>query len=138
MEKRYDISDRIKDIEWGYNVNVETIPNQIESLKFAKQLLENIKKEILIILASPSTFFRMENNIGFGNIEKLTHHGVKVKILIPWNNEIKEKINNIQIRYPKIEFRLLQSRTEYYIGTTIIDTQSFDTRSKGRLKKQVY
>ena len=44
MEKRYDISDRIKDIEWGYNVNVETIPNQIESLRFAKQLLENVKK----------------------------------------------------------------------------------------------
>ena len=47
MEKRYDISERIKDIERGYNVNEETIPNQIESLKFAKQLLENIKKEIL-------------------------------------------------------------------------------------------
>jgi len=79
----------------------------------------------------------MENNIGFGNLENLTHHGVKVKILIPWNNEIKEKINNIKIIYPKIDFRLLQSRTESYIGITIIDNQRVlvqevkdDTKSK--------
>ena len=136
-KKGIDINNRIKDIEKGYYINVETIPNPIESLKFAKQLLENVKEEILVILASSSTFFRMETNIGFGNLEKLTHHGVKVKILIPWDNENKEKIDSIKIKYPDIEFRLLQSRTDSYIGITIIDTQRVliqevkdDTKSK--------
>jgi hypothetical protein len=129
-KKGIDINNRIKDIEKGYHINIETIPNSIESLKFAKQLLENVKEEILIILASSSTFFRLENNIGFENLEKLTHHGIKVKILIPWDNENKEKIDSIKIKYPDIEFRLLESRTESYIGITIIDNQSFSTRSK--------
>ena len=33
-KKGIDIQDRIKDIEEGYNINVETIPNSKESLKF--------------------------------------------------------------------------------------------------------
>ncbi len=70
-KKGIDIQDRVKDIEDGYNFIIETIPNSKESLEFSKELLENVKNEILVMLASSSTFFRFENNIGYNALEKL-------------------------------------------------------------------
>ena len=64
-KKGIDIQDRIKEIEEGYNFNIETISNPIESLKFSKELLQTVKEEILIMLASSSAFFRIEKNIGY-------------------------------------------------------------------------
>ncbi|HEX5519098.1 MAG TPA: hypothetical protein VFX18_01530, partial [Candidatus Nitrosocosmicus sp.] len=46
-KKGIDVQHRIKDIEEGYNVNIETIPNPIESLKFYKEILQTVKNEIL-------------------------------------------------------------------------------------------
>ena len=59
-KKGIDIEDRIKEIEKGYNFTIETISNSIESLKFSKELLQAVKEEMLIMLASSSSFFRIE------------------------------------------------------------------------------
>ena len=64
-KKGIDIEDRIKEIEEGYNFTIETISNSKESLKFSKELLQTVKKEMLIMLASSSSFFRIEKNIGY-------------------------------------------------------------------------
>jgi hypothetical protein len=71
-----DANQRIKDIEGGYVLNIETISNSIESLKFSKELLQKVKNEILIMLASSSTFFRFENSIGFNALEDLAHQNI--------------------------------------------------------------
>ncbi len=65
----------IDDIEKRRYANVETIPNSRESLKFAKELGDCTKNEISIILTSASTFFRIENNIGFKSFEELANNG---------------------------------------------------------------
>ena len=121
-----DIHDRIKDLEKGYNLNIETIPNPKESLKFYKEMLQKTNKEILIILASSSAFFRIEKNIGYNTLEELSYHNIKVKVLIPLKTELKDQINYIKTKYPRIEFRTLQSYMESFIGLTIIDKQSFN------------
>ena len=92
-------------------------------MKFYKELLQTVKNEILIMLASSSSFFRIDRNIGYGNLEKLTYENIKVKILFPMKVESQEQINEIITRYPRIEFRILQSKMESFIGLTIIDKQ---------------
>jgi K+-sensing histidine kinase KdpD len=118
-----DANQRIKDIEGGYVLNIETISNSIESLKFSKELLQKVKNEILIMLASSSTFFRFENSIGFNALENLAHQNIQVKVLIPSKIELQNEINQIIKKYHKIEFRLLHSDNEPFIGITIIDRQ---------------
>ncbi len=111
-KKGIDIEDRIKEIEKGYNFTIETISNSIESLKFSKELLQAVKEEMLIMLASSSSFFRMEKNIGISVLENLADQNIKVKVLIPSQIELHDKINQIRQKYAKIDFRLLPSNNE--------------------------
>ena len=122
-KKGVDVKDRIKDIEEGNYANVEIIPNPKESLKFATELYNIAKNEILIMLSTAAAFFRMENNIGFKTFENLTHNGIQVKILIPLRIELQDEINLFKTKYPKIEFRNLQNTLESRIGIAIIDRE---------------
>ncbi|MGN6709694.1 MAG: hypothetical protein ACTHKF_10145, partial [Candidatus Nitrosocosmicus sp.] len=110
----------------GYNVSIETIPNPIESLKFYKEILQTVKNEILRMLASSSAFFHIENYIGYYILEKMALQNIKVKILFSSKIEFQNQIDNLKAKYPKIEYRILQSRLNSSIGLTIIDKQSFN------------
>jgi two-component system, OmpR family, sensor histidine kinase VicK len=122
-KKGIDIQDRIKEIEEGYSFNIEMILNPIESLKFYKESLQTIKKEILIMLASSSGFFRIEKNIRYDTLEKLAYKDIKVKILFPMKMSLEHKINKLKAKYPKIDFGILHNSLESSIGLTIIDKQ---------------
>jgi signal transduction histidine kinase len=122
-KKGTDIHERIKDIEEGYNFSIETISNPKESLNFSKQIIQTVKSEILIMFASSSSFFRFENNIAFNALKELPYHNIKVKILIPVKIELFDEIKSVKIKYPQIEFRILQNDTDSFIGITIIDKQ---------------
>ena len=103
---------RMKDIEKGTFVNVELIPNREESIKVFNGLFKDANKEILIILSSANAFFRIDDNIGFKEIEDLAYCGVKAKILIPLRIEIQDRINQFISKYQKIDFRYLQNTLE--------------------------
>ncbi len=107
----------------GYNFNIETISNSKESLNLSKELIETVKYEILLIIASSSAFFRLEKNIGYRNLEELAYQNIKVKILIPSKTDLQDKINQVTSKYPKIEFRILQISNGPIVGVTIIDRQ---------------
>jgi hypothetical protein len=59
-KKGIDIQERIKEIDEGYAFNIEIISNSKKSLNLSKKLIEMIKCEILLIIASSSAFFRLE------------------------------------------------------------------------------
>ncbi|MGN6630549.1 MAG: sensor histidine kinase, partial [Candidatus Nitrosocosmicus sp.] len=122
-KKGIDINDRIKEIKKGNFANVDVIPNPKESIKVFKELFNGTKKEILIILSSANAFFRIDENTGFKEIEKLAHDGIKAKILIPLRIELQNKINLVIDKHPNIEFRYLQNALETLIGITIIDRE---------------
>ena len=123
-KKGIDIQERIKEIEEGYTFNIETISNSKESLNLSKKLIETVKYEILLIIASSSAFFRIEKNIGYRNLEELAYQNIKVKILIPSKTDNQDKINQVISKYPKIEFRILQISNGPLVGITIVDRQS--------------
>lgn len=122
-KKGIDVQDRIKEIEEGHIFNIDITPRPKESLKFYEELLKTVKEEILMMLASSSAFFRIENNIGYSALEELVYNNIKVKILFPLKIDLEDKINHIKSLYPKIEFRVLQNSSESFIRITIIDIQ---------------
>ncbi|MGN6346855.1 MAG: ATP-binding protein [Candidatus Nitrosocosmicus sp.] len=136
-KKGIEVQERIREIEEGYSFNIETIPNPTESLRFYKELLKSVKNELLIMLASSSAFFRIENNVGYNTLEKIADQDIKVKILFPMKIDLQEKINQLKAKYSKIDFVILPSSLESSIGITIIDKQRVlitevkdDTKSK--------
>lgn len=122
-KKGIDINERIKDIEEGHYVNIDLIPNPKESLKIFQELFYGIKSEVLLMLSSTNAFFRIEHNKDFYACEKLTHQGITVKVLIPLKIDLFEKINQITLKYPKIEFRYFNTHYEPFIGITVIDRE---------------
>jgi signal transduction histidine kinase len=87
-------------------------------------MLQTVKSEILIMLASSSAFLRIEKNIGYKFLEELTHQNIKVKILFPSSKiEFQKQVDKFKLNYPRIEFRTLQSKFNSFIGLTIIDKQ---------------
>jgi hypothetical protein len=102
----------MKDIEKGTFVDVKLIPNREESIKVFNGLFKDAIKEILIILSSANAFFRIDDNIGFKEIEDLAYYEVKAKILIPLRIEIQDRINQFISKYQKIDFRYLQNTLE--------------------------
>ena len=81
-----DAKSRIKDIKEGRYINVELIPNPIESLKFVSELNKSAKEEILILLSSEMGFLRTEKNGGFKYLNEIASNGIKVKVLTPLNS----------------------------------------------------
>ena len=122
-KKGIDIHERIKDIEEGHYVKIDLIPNPKESLKIFQELFHGIKSEVLLMLSSTNAFFRIEHNKDFYACEKLTHRGITVKVLIPLKIDLLEKINQITLKYPKIEFRYFNTHHEPFIGITVIDRE---------------
>ena len=122
-KKGIDINERIKDIEEGHYVEIDLIPNPKESLKIFQDLFHGIKSEVLLMLSSTNAFFRIEHNKDFYACEKLTHRGITVKVLIPLKIDLLEKINQITLKYPKIEFRYFNTHHEPFIGITVIDRE---------------
>ncbi|MDQ6723940.1 MAG: ATP-binding protein [Thermoproteota archaeon] len=116
-----DAKSRIKDIKEGRYINVELIPNPIESLKFVSELNKSAKEEILILLSSEMGFLRTEKNGGFRYLNKIASNGIKVKVLTPSKFTTENKIADqiIKSKYPHIEFRNLQS-TYHAINRIII------------------
>src|SRR6476620_6932996 len=122
-KKGIDIEERINDIEEGHYVNVDLIPNPKESLIIFQELFYGIKSEVLLMLSSTNAFFRIEHNKDFYACEKLTHRGITVKVLIPLKIDLLEKINQITLKYPKIEFRYIFTHNEPFIGITVLDRE---------------
>jgi len=62
-------------------------------------------------------------DIGYKILEQLANYKIKVKILFPTKIDLKYTIYQIKTKYPTIDFRILPSSLESFIGLTIIDKQ---------------
>ena len=118
-----DIHDRIKDVEEGYFINVDTISNPKESINVFCDLFNTAKKEILMILSSVNSIDRIESNNDFDNIERLTYKGIKIKIMIPTNTKLQHKIDELKSKYPTVEFSSFNVTNEPFIGITVVDRE---------------
>jgi two-component system sensor histidine kinase VicK len=120
-----DADIRIKDIEGGIDsANIEIIQNSHEALKRSSNLVKNANEEALIMYSTPNAFRRQlerQNLLQFNETAK-EHPFVKIKMLIPSDEQIKETIEKLRVEYPNnVDFRIYEQGLNSRITIVLVD-----------------
>jgi signal transduction histidine kinase len=93
-ENSVDAKDRIKDIEEGVDLaEIEVIPRSGRTRLLYLELVKNAKEEILFIFPTSSAFIRQEKMGAIPlAIKAAIERGVKVRILVPYNEAVEERL----------------------------------------------
>lgn len=134
-----ETTDRIKEIEGGQADNsISIIYNPEEVVNRGRDYFQNAKKEILIILPSSNSSVRLEKYSDFRFFDNLAKKGIKVKVLMPIEAQLIEKINKMILSYPLIEFRTLPFVIPYLVSTAIVDREIVMSSEKSNDHKSKY
>ncbi|MGA8084759.1 MAG: hypothetical protein WB988_23135, partial [Candidatus Nitrosopolaris sp.] len=89
-----DAMDRINDIKEGVDLaDIEVIPRSARSAVLYLELVKNAKEEILFIFPTSSAFIRQEKMGAIPLAILLAkERAVKVRILVPYNEEVEDKL----------------------------------------------
>lgn len=68
-KKGIDMHTRLNDIEKGHHIGIDVISNPKESIKLIAETINFAKKEILLILSSINSIYRIESNNHFDILE---------------------------------------------------------------------
>jgi len=87
--------DRIKDIEAGADLaDIEVIQSSSRAGQLYLELVKNAKEEVLFIFPSTSALIRQEKMGAIPlAIEAVKKHAARVRILVPYNKEVEDRIN---------------------------------------------
>lgn len=136
---------RITEIKEGRgNPITEVIENPEKSLALGAELMQNAKEEVLVLL-STSNDFRRAVNMGRVDIyRKIIENGVRLRILVPDDEQIKQAVSDIRTQASHIEFSyidkslqtgmslLLVDRSELMVWETKDDTKDDPYEAMGR------
>ena len=89
-----DAKDRINDIQEGVDLaDIEVIPRSVRSRLLYLELVKNATEEILFIFPTSDAFIRQEKMGAIPlAIEAAKERAVKVRILVPYNEEVEDKL----------------------------------------------
>ena len=118
-----DAEKRIQDIAKGNYVNVQVIPDTIESLKLTSKLFSSIQREVLIILSSNNGLLRTEASGGFRILNELASKGIDVRILTSMDFKNQDTYDRIQSSYSNIKFRRLDTSIKSVNRINILDRE---------------
>jgi hypothetical protein len=106
-----DAEIRIRDIEGGIDsANMEIIQNAHEAVTRAWSLIRAAKEEVLIMNPTPNSF-RRQLHMGALQLFKDTIKecpDVKIKILIPSDEQMTATIGGTKMEAPSIDFRIYE------------------------------
>ncbi|MGA9153680.1 MAG: hypothetical protein WBZ36_24120, partial [Candidatus Nitrosopolaris sp.] len=121
--KGIDAEDRIKQIDEGTDLtDIEIIQNPREGIERAWSYVEKSKYEVLSIFATPNAF-RRQVNMGLLQLlkEATEQRHVKIRILIPGDNQIKDTIDQAAKVCPLVDFRVAEENMQTKITIILID-----------------
>jgi signal transduction histidine kinase len=118
-----DAEERIQDVISGNYVNIQVIPDTIESLKLTSKLFSSIQREILIILSSNNGLLRTEASGGFRVLNELASKGIDVRILTSMDYKNQDTYDRIQSSYSNIKFRRLDTIIKAVNRINILDRE---------------
>jgi len=120
-------SDRIKEIECETKTFIDIIQDPAEIQKRYQGLVASAKKQVLLFLPT-TTAYRREEKIGiFESLEEAAARGADIRILLPTDKEIEEKIQE-KIKSKKgFEVRKIKTTvpTESRSKIVIIDRREY-------------
>jgi two-component system, OmpR family, sensor histidine kinase VicK len=119
-----DADIRIRDIEGGIDsANMEIIQNTHEAITRAWSLIRAAKEEVLLMYPTPNSF-RRQLHMGalqlFKDIFK-DCPDVKIKILIPSDEQMTATIGNTKMEAPWIDFRIYEQSLNTRITIVLVD-----------------
>ena len=121
--KAIPAKQRIKEIEEGLKREViETIQDPIEIPNHILNVINSAIEEIDIIMSTANTFKRYERE---GIIELLTKkavEGVKVRMLLNQNQDIKQSIERLKMN-PQITIKNLDKSVQTKVTTIVADNE---------------
>jgi two-component system sensor histidine kinase VicK len=120
-----DATDRIRDIEQGVDLaDIEVIPSSARAQGLYMDIVKSASQEILWIFPTISAFIRQDK---IGAIQLATkaakEKNVKVKILVPTNRLIEQKIQELK-QYPydyEMDFRNIEQMSETKATILVVD-----------------
>jgi signal transduction histidine kinase len=139
-----DAAARIRDIEEGIeSTNIDIVENPQESLKIAYKIIKSAKYEVLRIYPSINSFHRQVRVGAIDLFRQVLEHGVKVRILIPADEqEIKRIVNEEQVillGLPQLNIRSIDKSLQTHIGIIVVDRrESLIVESRDDTKDNYY
>ena len=119
-----DADIRIRDIEGGIDsANMEIIQNAHEAVTRAWSLIRAAKEEVLIMYPTPNSF-RRQLHMGVLQLIKQTIKecsDVKIKVLIPSDEQMTATIGKIEMEAPSIDFRIYEQSLNTRITIVLVD-----------------
>jgi signal transduction histidine kinase len=122
-----DAKDRIEEIESETKTFIDIIQNPVEIQKRYQALVASAKKQVLLFLPT-ATAYRREEKIGiFDALEAAAARGADIRILLPTDKEIEEKIQEMIKLKKGFEIRKIKTAitTEARSKILIVDKREY-------------
>jgi two-component system, OmpR family, sensor histidine kinase VicK len=122
-----DAKDRIEEIESEAKTFIDIIHNPVEIQKRYHALVASAKKQVLLFLPTATAYIR-EKKIGiFKTLEEAATRGADIRILLPTDKEIEEKIQEMIKLKKSFEIRRIKTAipTEARSKILIVDRREY-------------
>ena len=122
-----DVKDRIEQIESKANMFIDILENPLEIQRRYRALVASAKKQILLFLPT-TTAYKREEKIGiFRSLEEAASRGADIRILLPTDIEIEEKIQRMIELKKGFEIRRIKTSvsTEARSKILIVDKREY-------------
>jgi two-component system sensor histidine kinase VicK len=120
-----DAVDRIKDIQAGVDLaDIEVIPSSTRAQEIYLDIVKSTAEEILWIFPTTNAFIRQDK---IGVIQLAKEKNVKVRILVPANSLIEQKIQQLKENCPDnviIDVRYIEQMTETKATILVVDRRA--------------
>ncbi|HEY9492065.1 MAG TPA: histidine kinase dimerization/phospho-acceptor domain-containing protein, partial [Nitrososphaeraceae archaeon] len=120
-----DAADRIRDIEAGVDLaDIEVIPSSARAQDLYLDIVNSASEEILWIFPTTNAFIRQDK---IGVIQLAKEKNVKVRILVPANSLIEQKIQQLKENCPDnviIDVRYIEQMTETKATILVVDRRA--------------
>jgi signal transduction histidine kinase len=118
-----DAREKIAQIEQGIEPSEIEIIDFEESVKRGSELILAAKREALVIFANLSNF---KQGLSYGILElykAATTKGVKVKLLVPYDDDIENTVSEVLSTVPGIEVRIADKDLQTQISVLLVDRE---------------
>ncbi len=129
--KAIPAEQKIREIEEGIKPEViETISNPFEIQKLAFDLVRSARDEILLVFSTANAFHRQERTGMIKLLKEVAEHGVKVRILTPIDDLLKEVVQKLigewqqQQNQQRIDIRFIGRFSQTKIRILVVDKTS--------------
>jgi two-component system, OmpR family, sensor histidine kinase VicK len=121
-----DAADRIRDIEAGFDLTyIEVVPSSVKAQEIYRNIVKSAAQEILWIFPTANAFIR-QDKIGAIKLAKQAakERNVKVRILVPENSLIEQKVQRLKEYSPVIDVRCIEQMTETKATILVVDRKA--------------